>query len=85
MVFAHVFQFCRQCQRGLGMYTEQTFVSMHAKWKEHARYCLRNDMNDPEYGKSLLKATKDFNVLHLGRALFGIRIPVQSELMKFEI
>ena len=48
------------------MYTEQTFESMHANWKEHARYRLRNDMNDLEYGKSLLKATKDFNVLHLG-------------------
>ena len=65
MIFAHIVPFYEETGQALGRISEQTFERMHSRWKEFARYRLRGELSDPQYGPALLKATQNLNVLYL--------------------
>ena len=65
MIFAHIVPICEETGQGLGRMSEQTYEQMHSSWREFARYQLRGNISNPQYGPALLKAIQDLNVLNL--------------------
>ena len=65
-VFVHVKHFCESRGKGLGHFSEQTFERMHSRFNEFSRYRLPKENKSRGFSESLLKVTKELNVLQLG-------------------
>ena len=64
-VFVHVKHFCDLRGKGLGHFSEQTFERMHSRFTEFSRYRLPKENKSRGFAESLLKVTKELNVLQL--------------------
>ena len=65
-VFVHVKHFCESRGKGLGHFSEQTFERMHSRFNKFSRYRLPKENKSRGFSESLLKVTKELNVLQLG-------------------
>lgn len=65
IVTAHVADFCKNANSGLGPFSEQAFESVHHVFQSFWARRLVRDIENPSYSSALLKTVAEFNSKHI--------------------
>jgi len=64
-IFHHVPEFCDKFDKGLGLFSEQSFESLHHNFQQTWNNYKVNNLRHPSYGERLLRAVSTFNSRHI--------------------
>ena len=64
-IFHHVPEFCAKFEKGLGLFSEQSFESLHHNFEQTWNNYKMNNLRHPSYGERLLRAISVFNCRYI--------------------